>query len=159
MCSVLLSTNMHFIRHDSQKSVVLHSLFPSPDSMSTYVTFYKTTIQALIKDRSYKLPGLSGTRVDLVRNVINVASVHWAAYYLTGLPLKTQSNPGGMFTEQEVYDIFSLLFTAVFLNFQPEHGWELKTSSAQVGAIVSQLIEKSINEASPGTAPVSGTIT
>lgn len=60
-----------------------------------------------------------------------------------------------MFTEQEVYDIFSLLFTAVFLNFQPEHGWTLKTQAVQVGAIISQVIEKSINEASPNTTSVS----
>lgn len=123
--------------------------------MSTYVTFYKETIVNLLKEHSYKLPGLPGTRVDIVRNVFNIACVHWASYYLAGLPLKTKSNPSGIFTEQEAYDMFSLLHTAVFLNIQPEHGWILKTAGTQVGAIVSQLIEKSINEASPGTASVS----
>ena len=142
-------------RHDSQKAVVLHALFPSPESLANYIGFYKTTTVSLLKEHSYKLDGLPGTRVDIVRNVINLASVHWAADFLTGIPLKTKQNPKGMFTEQEVYDIFSLLFTAVFLNFQPEHGWTLKTQSAQVGAIISQLIEKSINEASPNTTSVS----
>lgn len=99
--------------------------------------------------------GSPGTRVDIVRNVINLVAVHWAADYLIGIPLKTKATPKGMFTEQEVYDIFSLLFTCVFINVLPEHGWSLRTQAKQFGDVINSLIEKSLNEASPRTAAVS----
>ena len=42
----------------------------------------------LIKRESYKISGIPGTRVDIVRNVINLVSVHWTADYLVRpLPL------------------------------------------------------------------------
>lgn len=76
--------------------------------------------------------GVPGTYVDIVRDVINIVSVHWAADRLVGhvdqesrtemtfsqqcgLPLKTKDNPRGLYTEQEVYDMFStLVIRAVF---------------------------------------------
>ncbi|TCD62866.1 hypothetical protein EIP91_006272 [Steccherinum ochraceum] len=139
-------------KHEKDRSLVLHSLFPTQDSMANYVNFYKSKTLELLKENSYKISGVAGTRVDIVRNVINLVSVHWAADYLIGIPLKTKANPKGMFTEQEVYDIFSLLFTCVFINVQPEHGWTLRTQAKQVGDVINSLIEKSINEASPRTA-------
>ncbi|KAH8099451.1 heme peroxidase [Cristinia sonorae] len=139
-------------RHSKDRSLVLHSLFPTQDSLVNYVNFYKTKTLELLKENSYKISGVPGTRVDIVRNVINLVSVHWAADYLIGIPLKTKANPKGMFTEQEVYDIFSLLFTCVFINVQPEHGWTLRTQAKQVGDVINSLIEKSLNEVSPKTA-------
>ena len=122
--------------------------------MANYIAFYKSKTSELIKSQSYQIDGVPGTRVDIVRNVINITSVHWAADYLIGLPLKTKENPKGMFTEQETYDIFMLLFTCVFINVQPEHGWSLRTQSKQMGDVINQLIEKSINEAAPRSASV-----
>lgn len=43
----------------------------------------------------------------------------------TGMPLKTKSQPDGLFTPQEVYDQLSDMFTAVYNNSQPEGSWEL----------------------------------
>lgn len=103
----------------------------------------------LIKQWSYVLDGIPGTRVDIVRNVINLVSVHWAASYLVGIPLKTVASPKGVFTEQEVYDILSLLFTCVFIDVQPEHGWALRASAKQYGDVINSMIEKSLDEAAP----------
>ena len=60
-----------------------------------------------------------------------------------------------MFTEQEVYDMFMVLFMCVFENVQPEHGWVLRTAAAGVGKIVNQLIAQNIGEVSPMTAAAS----
>ena len=130
---------------------MLHALFPDQASITNYVTWYKTKTADLIKQYSYQIDGLPGTRVDVVRNVINVAAVHWAADYLCGIPLKNAANPKGVFTEQEVYDMLALLFTCVFINIQPEHGWALEHGAKKVGTIVNALIEKSIKEAAPST--------
>ena len=57
-----------------------------------------------------------------------------------------------MFTEQEVYDMLSLLFACVFLNIAPENGWMLRQGGKQVGDIINKLIEKSLNEVAPSTS-------
>lgn len=125
------------------------------NSITNYTNWYKQTTTDLIKQWSYTIDGIPGTRIDIVRNVINIAAVRWAADYLIGIPLKDKANPKGVFTEQEVYDILSVLFTCVFINVQPEHGWALRTGAKKVGDIINSLIEKSINEAAPKTASVS----
>lgn len=156
MCSALFnhaSIDILF-RHDTDRAQLLHALFPDQASISNYTAWYKQTTTDLIKQYSYTIGGLPGTRVDIVRNVINIAAVHWAADYLCGIPLKTAANPKGVFTEQEVYDMLSLLFTCVFINVQPEHGWALEHGAKKVGDIINAMIEKSIKEAAPQTASV-----
>ena len=39
-----------------------------------------------------------------------------------------------MFTEQEVYDMLMVLFTCVFINVLPEHGWALRNGVWALGA-------------------------
>ena len=51
--------------------------------------------------------------------------------------------------------MFTVLFMCVFENVAPEHGWTLRSAAAKVGAIVNGLIQQSIEEAAPRTAPVS----
>lgn len=72
-----------------------------------------------------------------------------------GIDLKTKDTPKGLFTEQEVYDMLSVLFTCVFINVQPEHGWALRAGASQVGDIINSLIEKSLNQVAPSTSSVS----
>ena len=59
-----------------------------------------------------------------------------------------------MFTEQEVYDMLMVLFTCVFINVLPEHGWALRNGAAQVGQIINNLIEKAYASISPSVSPV-----
>ena len=51
--------------------------------------------------------------------------------------------------------MFTVLFMCVFENVAPEHGWTLRSAAAKVGAIVNGIIQQSIEEAAPRTAPVS----
>ncbi|THH11068.1 hypothetical protein EW145_g888 [Phellinidium pouzarii] len=116
------------------------------------VEWYKTKTTALLKQYSFKYDGVSGTCVDIIKNVINLVSVHWASDKLCGLPLKTAENPKGDFTEQEAYDMFTILFMCVFENVSPENGWVLNTGALQVSKIINQFIEQSLAEAAPRTA-------
>ncbi|THH01371.1 hypothetical protein EW026_g1293 [Hermanssonia centrifuga] len=150
-------------KHQRDKALLLHSLFPTKDKMAAYVDFYKNKTAALIKEYSYVIDTGDKTkpptmRVDIVRNVVNLISVHWVADYLVGIPLKTKAQPKGVFTEQEVYDMLSVLFSCVFLNLQPEHGWVLTHAAKQVADIINQMTEKNLNEASPSNAsnPLAG---
>ena len=58
----------------------------------------------------------------------------------------------GMFTEQEVYDMLTLLFTCVFINVLPEHSWALREGALQVSKILIPMIEQSSEQAAPSVS-------
>ncbi|KAF8209473.1 heme peroxidase [Mycena galopus ATCC 62051] len=141
-------------KHDPDRALALHALFPTESSLSQYRTWYRDSVTQLIKERSWKYDGVPGNYIDIVKNVINVTSVHWAADRLCGLPLKTKDNPRGLYTEQEVYDMFSTLFTLTFLSIgDNEHGFSLRWAATQSGGVIQALIAKAILEIAPQSAP------
>lgn len=74
-------------KHDKDKAWAWHALFKDGDkaTMDGFVAYYKDTVKKLITDKSYKIDGVPGTRVDIIRNVVNLLSVHWVADYLVRL--------------------------------------------------------------------------
>ncbi|TFK61199.1 heme peroxidase [Pluteus cervinus] len=131
-------------KHDADRSLALHALFPTKQSLDEYNAWYRDSVTQKIQDKSWKYDGVSGVYVDIVTDVINATSVHWAADRLCGLSLKTKTNPSGLYTVQEVYDM--LTFLAIGDN---EHGWALRWAAVQSGVILQALIAKAIAEVSP----------
>ncbi|KAJ7160327.1 heme peroxidase [Mycena filopes] len=141
-------------KHDPDRALALHALFPTEASLSQYRTWYRDSVVQLIKERSWKYDGVAGNYVDIVKSVINTTSVHWAADRLCGLPLKTKDNPNGLYTEQEVYEMFSTLFQLTFLSIgDNEHGMSLRWAAIQSGGVIQALIAKTILEVAPKSAP------
>lgn len=66
--------------------------------------FYKKITLQLLHEKSYKLAGAS--QVDIVRDVGNLANVHFAAEVFA-LPLKTEHNPRGIYSETELYTVMA----------------------------------------------------
>lgn len=61
----------------------MHALFPDGKaSLAQYAQAFKTMTNDLIKEYSYKIEGVPGTRIDIVNNVINLVSVRWIADFL-----------------------------------------------------------------------------
>ncbi|KAF8516240.1 heme peroxidase [Gautieria morchelliformis] len=141
-------------KHDADKALALHALFPTKDSLAEYRTWYREQTAQRIKTRSWKYDGVPGTYVDIVNDVINNVSVHWAADRLCGIPLKTKENPRGLYTEQEIYEMFTTLFTLTFLAIDDnEHGFSLRTTAIQAGGVIQALVAKAILEVAPHSAP------
>ncbi|KAJ7078001.1 heme peroxidase [Mycena belliarum] len=141
-------------KHDPDRALALHALFPTESSLSQYRQWYRDSVTQLIKERSWKYDGVPGNYVDIVKSVINTTSVHWAADRLCGLPLKTKDTPHGLYTEQEVYDMFSTLFTLTFLSIDDnEHGFSLRWAATQSGGVIQALIAKAVLEIAPQSAP------
>ncbi|KAJ6585690.1 heme peroxidase [Mycena capillaripes] len=141
-------------KHDPDRAQALHALFPTESALSQYRAWYRDSTAQLIKARSWKYDGIAGNYVDIVKSVINVTSVHWAADRLCGLPLKTADNPSGLYTEQEVYDMFATLFQLTFLSIgDNEHLAALRWAAIQSGGVIQALIAKSILEIAPQSAP------
>ncbi|KAJ6500909.1 heme peroxidase [Mycena sanguinolenta] len=144
-------------KHDPDRALALHALFPTEASLSLYCAWYRDQVTQLIRERSWKYDGVPGNYVEVVRNVINVTSVRWAADRLCGLPVKTKDDPDGLYTEQEVYDMFSTLVSAGLLTFlsigDNEHGFSLRWAATQSGGVIQALIAKAILEIAPQSTP------
>ena len=91
--------------------------------------FYETS-QKLIAENSFTLVGGSSFGVDLIKYVIRLVPVHWAASDLVsrlwanafcmftddalleaGIQLKTKDNPRGTYTPDELYEILADIYS------------------------------------------------
>lgn len=70
-------------------------------------TFYENITVELLHKKSYKIAGVN--QVDIVRDIGNLANVHFAAEVFC-YPLKTEKNPRGIYSESELYTIMSCKF-------------------------------------------------
>ncbi|THV00227.1 heme peroxidase [Dendrothele bispora CBS 962.96] len=139
-------------KHDDDLAWAVRAFFPNKSAMDEYRQWYREKVQHAVETRSYTYNGVPGKYVDIVNDVINNVAVHWVADKILGIPLKTKENPRGLFTEQEVYDIFTTLFTATFLAFEDnEHGFSLNQNVFQAGAAMQALVYKSVAEVAPPT--------
>ena len=140
-------------KHDNDKKLVLHALFPDKDSLTQHAAWIKEKTKAKIAERAWSYPNVKGKYVDIVKDVINAVSCHVTADKLTGVPLKTKENPRGLYTENELFDMLTILFTVTFLTFDdPENSFSLHEAATQAGTIVGALTAKSLLEVSPSQA-------
>ncbi|KAL4953119.1 Psi-producing oxygenase A [Aspergillus filifer] len=104
--------------------------------------FYEQITLKLLHRSSYKLGGVN--QVDIVRDVANLAQVHFCSNVFS-LPLKTESNPRGVFTESELYKIMAVVFTAIFYDADVGKSFELnqtaRTVTQQLGELTMANVE------------------
>lgn len=71
---------------DDLTSQVLHAVFPTPASLDEYRSWYKNNALQRIQEKSWSLDGAKGIYIDIINDVINPTSVHWAADRLVSIP-------------------------------------------------------------------------
>ena len=101
-------------------------------------TFYRSVTETLLVEKSYKLA--DQTHVDLVRDVGNIAHVHFAAG-MFGLPLKTAENPRGVYSEQELYAVLAVIFAAIFFDIDPAKSFPLRQAARTVAQQLGKMVE------------------
>ncbi|KAG6916804.1 hypothetical protein DXG01_005269 [Tephrocybe rancida] len=131
-------------KHDTDKAMVLHALFPTPEALGLHARWFAASVTKKIKEKTWTYPNVAGNYVDIVKDVINVVSAHVSADKLTGIDLKTKDNPSGMFTENEFFDMLTTL---------PETSFALHEAATQAGTIVGGLTAKSILQIAPSASP------
>ncbi|KAL8369574.1 hypothetical protein RB595_000077 [Gaeumannomyces hyphopodioides] len=105
--------------------------------------FYASMAEKLLADKSYVL-GKAGRRtVDIVRDVGNMAHVHFASRVF-GLPLKTERNPKGIYSEQEMYTVLSLIFVTIFFDMDPVKSFPLRQATKTVCDQLGKLVETNV---------------
>ncbi|OOF98169.1 hypothetical protein ASPCADRAFT_142143 [Aspergillus carbonarius ITEM 5010] len=105
-------------------------------------SFYEDITLKLLHKHSYQVAGVN--QVDIVRDIANLAQVHFCANVFS-LPLKTESNPRGIFAESELYEILAIVFASIFYDvdvgksFQLDHGARAVTQ--QLGQLTMANVE------------------
>lgn len=106
--------------------------------------YYLTKSEEMLKQKSYKLGG-GLNQVDLIRDVGNLVHVHFAADLFL-LPLKTEKNPHGMFTEHELYMILAAVFTVVFFDLDPGSSFPLRQKGKKATESLGKLVELKVKQ-------------
>ncbi|PGH27261.1 hypothetical protein AJ80_00971 [Polytolypa hystricis UAMH7299] len=99
--------------------------------------FYEYITLKLLHDKSYKLAGVN--QVDIVRDVANLAQVHFASRVFS-LPLKSDDTPRGVYTELELYHIMASVFTCIFFDADPAKSFPLRQASRKATQQLGELV-------------------
>ena len=73
-------------KHDRDRTFCWHALVPDTQTMQEYTQWYKQMTTKLLNEKKFSYDGVPGTYVDIIRDVINLVSVHWAADKLVRAP-------------------------------------------------------------------------
>ncbi|KAH9932122.1 heme peroxidase [Epithele typhae] len=134
---------------EARQKALTQGLFPNSDAVAAHASWFGSKVQELVKAHSYVLDGVPGKRLDVIGNVVNLAPVHWVSEYILGISLKTAQRPDGLLTPQEVTDAIDLVFNAVYLNVTPENSWSTSRRASHLAQVLTQFIEKSLDDAAP----------
>ncbi|KAK4981377.1 hypothetical protein LTR28_003143, partial [Elasticomyces elasticus] len=103
--------------------------------------FYEKKTLELLKQKQYKLAGTN--YVDLMRDVVNPAQVHFCAEVFS-LPLKTEKTPHGIFDEQKFYLMMAAVFTCIFFDVDPPHSFPLRLKAREATQLLGKLLEAEV---------------
>ena len=104
-------------------------------------TFYAAMSEKLLLRKSYKIGGTS--QIDVIRDLGNVVHVHFASRVFA-LPLKSEENPRGVLTEQELYKALAAIFTCIFFDFDPAKSFPLLQAAKGAAEKVGKIIESNV---------------
>ncbi|KAJ5887878.1 hypothetical protein N7495_007919 [Penicillium taxi] len=131
---------------DAETTQALGQSFSTAEFPTLVKKFYEETTLRLIKENGAKLAKIN--QVDITRDVGNAAHVHFASA-LFGLPLKTEANTQGLFTEQEMYMILTTIYTALFFDIDAPKSYSLNRAAAavsqQLGYVVEATVKADVN--------------
>lgn len=139
-------------RSSTKQRDLISNILHRPQWKDDVKAFYATVSEKLLAQKSYKLAGT--TQVDLVRDVGNLAHVHFASR-IFALPLKSSENPAGVLTEQELYQALAVIFTAIFFDVDKMQSYPLVQAARQAAEKVGGVIEGGVKLAKWGL-PVPG---
>ncbi|KAL7269861.1 hypothetical protein RUND412_007453 [Rhizina undulata] len=100
--------------------------------------FYEEITAKLLRKKSYKLGNTY--QVDAVRDVGNIAQTIFAAN-IFNLPLKSEDNPKGIYTEQELYMVLCLMFVLIFFDIDSSKSFALHQAAYQFTRQFGSVIE------------------
>lgn len=109
-------------KNTESRKLVMKALYPK-DWHAEVKKFYEDITAQLMKEYTYKIGNTC--QVDIVRDVAALAHTHFSAR-LFNLPLKTEEHPHLTYNEQQLYQVLSILFIAIFYDIDPSKSFLLR---------------------------------
>lgn len=135
-----------------------HQLF-KPEWSSAVKASYASIMASLLKEKSFDLAGAKF--VDIVRDVGNVAPTRFIAE-LFGLPLQTETNTRGVYTDDELYMALATIYMSLSRDHDPVKSYPRREASAalahQLGTLLEAGVKKSGGGLFGGSKSKSGTL-
>jgi len=94
------------------------SLAPSPDAIEKIGQYFHKKTAELITASSCPLINTNTRSVNIVRDVLKLVPVYWAASEIAGIKLKDKHH-AGVYTPLELYSILAEIYQFVFLDVEP----------------------------------------
>ena len=85
--------------------------------------------------------------VDLVRDIVAMVATHFMSAMFS-VPLKNESNPDGVWTDKELYEVFTNLFSSVFYDTDIVKSFEMREQATEQTATLGKLIMASAGRGS-----------
>jgi linoleate 8R-lipoxygenase/9,12-octadecadienoate 8-hydroperoxide 8R-isomerase len=120
---------------------IMHKALYVPDWQKEVRTYYASKTQELLATKSATIADFK--QIDIIRDVGNLAHVHFCAE-LFMLPLKTASHPHGVFTEAELYLIFTSVFALVFFDVDVAGSFPLHVKAYAATQMLGNLVEANV---------------
>ncbi|KAJ7442287.1 linoleate diol synthase [Mycena latifolia] len=111
---VIKGKGFFILEGDKQRREVYAQLFESPEALDKVGNFFRDTTRKLIGTHSFTLVGGKTCVVDIVRDVLKIVPVYWAAD-IAGIELKTKENPHGDYTPLALYEMLCDIYAFIFL--------------------------------------------
>ncbi|KIM21654.1 hypothetical protein M408DRAFT_333328 [Serendipita vermifera MAFF 305830] len=135
-------------RHQQARTMMYKAIYRD-GAKERYAEFYKATTRKLIERHSFA-SGPNRRAVNIAHDVLNIVPVHWVCEEITGIPLKSEDAPRGIFTEQQVYGMLATMFTFIFLNLQPENEWPLTENAGKFSDTLIEFVKHRVQRYSGG---------
>ncbi|KAJ2894179.1 uncharacterized protein MKZ38_007881 [Zalerion maritima] len=119
----------------------MHAALYRDDWHSHIKKFYAQITEELLQEKSHVIAGQR--QVDIIRDVGNIAHVHFAARVFN-LPLKTKHNPKGIYSEHEMYMVLAVIFVCIFFDIDPVKSFPLRQAAKAVTMQLGKLIETNV---------------
>ncbi|KAF8473705.1 linoleate diol synthase [Russula ochroleuca] len=95
---------------------VLRVLQTSPDEAEKIAHYFYERTRKLIISKSYTLADKGIKFVDIARDVLRYVPLYWTATELAGLTLKADDDSWGDYTEPQLYDMITDIYSFLFLD-------------------------------------------
>jgi len=95
---------------------VLRVLQSSPDQADKIAHYFYERTRKLIISKSYTLADKGVKFVDIVNDVLRYVPLYWTATELAGLTLKVDKDSPGDYTESQLYEMITDIYSFLFLD-------------------------------------------
>ncbi|KAH8993660.1 cytochrome P450 [Lactarius deliciosus] len=119
------------VESQRDRAEVLRVLRSSPEQADQIAQYFYEKTRELINIKSYSLNDKNVKYVDIVCDVLRYMPLHWAATELAGLTLKADSESLGDYTEPELYEMITDIYSLLFLDVDPSKAMNIEARAKE----------------------------